>query len=248
MNFRYCVEVDYESWRNCGEDIDGYNPCSPICRCSTIEEAKVTSADPAEIARRLCDRYFPRVGSKLKVDKMMPGPADAYVIERLLAREGVFSSIDPDDWEIETVGGYYGEEIGSVTLSAGKADEIEALVAPFLGLPVGEQIAALLSAERGYSHEELASLNWSVERVLLKKIGFIPIDTPAERYRYYYGRSSELPLAVTVATESGFHLVDGRERLSVAFHYGKEHFSPKPGKRARPFKVPVLVGRVPGSP
>jgi len=99
---KYSVNYDYESGHHECECWDDY------CRCGTIESAWVTSIDIDSITN-FWIRVYNEVNNVIVKDNDYE---TIYFINILMAKTGF---LDKDLYNVEIVGGYYGEEIWEIT-------------------------------------------------------------------------------------------------------------------------------------
>lgn len=191
-----CVWVDHETSYNCSE-YGCYE--SGICRCSTIEDARVNSVHTDRITNYLLD---PDSTSLI----------DRYCVERLLN-----ALLTKASWYVRVVGGYYGEEIGEVTLH--NADTLIAQVALLLAAPKFKRIPNVLAAEYGYVPTPLQNVkSWQV--VTLPKssvrLGNASYAARLDPKRLTLYKHYSLPKGVGVVESGGVRLLDGYHRLTAA--------------------------------
>lgn len=246
LDFNGAVDVDYWTMSHCETDEDGNSSCGMICRCRTVEEPTATVLDKAQVAMRLFDQWWMRQSLPNGQKKQLPEwtPFDAYCADRLFEQTALLDQIRYDDWQVEITRGYYGEEIGSVTLDELASRQIADALQPLLELPIGERLLTLLTPEReGADLSAIPTYDWRVEMVSLKKIPFVSVDKPRGDYCFRANYGEKMPLAVVIKVDSGYLLVDGRERLSGALDYAERYHKPQSGKsKTGPFRVPVIVG------
>ena len=91
-NLQWVVDYDYErSGCHCNYD---------YCRCTTIERTWIDNVNVNEVVKKLYDTHS-RTDSAI----------DEYCFDRICS---AFKIYDKDYYEIETCGGYYGEEVDGV--------------------------------------------------------------------------------------------------------------------------------------
>jgi len=99
------VDYEYDSNYPCqkGDYYGDESACDPYCRCKEISNAQVIEVDINQVVNVLCRRE-PKDNSDL---------IDKYCLDRVLRQYKLY---DPNSWEVNSVRGYYGDEIGSVTV------------------------------------------------------------------------------------------------------------------------------------
>lgn len=211
-------EYTYETERNCEEhgcDEEG------ICRCSTIVDAKFTEISLGNVVDLLYSQIKKQVrGSFLK-----------YCIGRLLV---IYKLYDPDNWELNTCGGYYGEEFDHASMCSSIWKKLEIDINTLVRLSSDKRIEFILEKEYGYLLDRCTQCNWAEKRVSPSDINF-----PNEIYHSKIDPASNFtvnfdePIGI-VLSDSGDQgkvvLVDGYHRCSVAKASGQE-------------QVAVILGR-----
>lgn len=186
-------EADYD--KRCDNSCD-----SGICRCTTIENARVTEVDIERISDKLV--------RKKDLNSMLH-----YCIERILVSEKLY---DPDMWYIDVINSYYGQEIDSVTLdvSGPIINKLEQLVT----MTNMQKINYVLTEEYGYLLPHLKAYNTAL--IYHAKTSNI---IPSQNYyntkvdaSIYSGRS--LPYCVVESGDGKFKIIDGHHRYAAALN------------------------------
>lgn len=155
IDFHYCVDVDYDSGcHGC--------QCEDICRCGTIDDAWVESTSIPSMTSLVLRTFFPINTSRknpVPRDTRATNPVFLYCLDRILHR------LKPDDFEVETCGGYYGEEISRVLL----LDEKPLTALLQMSTPQ-EWVEHVLTLEYGYVHEDLKGRDWVAEILPTKSV------------------------------------------------------------------------------
>lgn len=205
LNFRNRLYADYDSYVPDQDYHDTH--CGGICRCRKLRNIRIESADVSGVAE-LAFGAQP--------------PLTAYALERMLRALQVYQ---PENWQVTTSPGYYGEEIAQVTLAWEKAAEIEEQAAKICALPEREQIEQALVLEYGYLLDDLKGRDWKVETVALKDVVLGQreyrqgLDRGAvARYKHY---QRSLPQAVCLASDPltgpvEYRVIDGYHRITAA--------------------------------
>lgn len=129
LNLKYVVEYKYDEIL-----ADDHNTrcANDYCRCSRIEKIRVTDYNLEKIARE-------------------------YITEKCLLKISIFERLlniylkDVDDFEGESCGGYYGEEVQAILICESLADKIEELYIKCTKLKtLKKQVQFLLKEEYGY--------------------------------------------------------------------------------------------------
>lgn len=214
------VEVDYQRSACTGR-------CDDYCRCTKIESVSV--------------RYIDLQGLSLAFEQS--DPLTTYAIERVL------TSMKPwkrDVLDFRAVGGYYGEELDSVSFRedfAGPADEC---VARLLELESPEdQLRCALEAEYGFVLDELTAAGFALEEVPRSHL-----ILPQAQHAGSLSAKSLVPyrerrgvMGLAIADSQGLlRVVDGYHRLSATDHDPVEVIIATPGA-GTPTRVPVARPR-----
>lgn len=216
-----------------------------ICRCQEIEEAWVEtpakSSDQLITASRIYTGYS-RLGSTAERSRWNETSTDqaqilreVYAIDRVLSRVPV----NMNDFDISTVGGYYGEEIGEVRVLPGGLWE-----QAIRGIDLDDDsklVEGMLELEARKIPDDLKGKSWSRELVGLDEIDLTLADRDpltestirsrfSKRSRDSSVRSSRtedqftwvevgpdrLPQGIARRDGDRFQLIDGRCRVSAA--------------------------------
>lgn len=179
-NLQYEVEYDYirsECTCNAYEDGD-------YCRCTTIERAWVESVNVSQVVEKFYKRYC---SEQSEINK--------YCFDRICT---AFKIYDKDHYEVESCGGYYGEEIEGVYF-----DNENGLLEAFSDLLTLEsdieKIKYVLEIEYGYLLERIK--NKTVAKI--KMVDTDSIVLPQQEYFVKLDReviedykNRDLPIAV----------------------------------------------------
>ena len=192
-DFHYNVDVDYDKETHCDEA-----GCSPndYCRCSTIENARVTDVNIRSIAESITGTDDSTIVK--------------YGIDRILTKMNVS---DPHNWEVNICGGYYGEEIDSVKLSI--ADDVQKAIDQFRMLDsIDKKVEFLLLLEYGYLTEKVKNCCWdgimvNKDDICLMDDVMKKVDTKiVQSYKNYPYHK-----CVVIADGKKYRLVDGYHRF-----------------------------------
>ena len=160
-NWMYsAVDFDYDSSHCTGE-------CEDYCRCNKVINQKITSVDLWPIAEYIAD------GNK--------DPILLYCIERLLVSQRIY---DHDFWYIGVSGGYYGEEVDSITLES--VTEINKKLKQLESLKTTtERIRMVLTEEYGYLLNSIKDLEFET-----REVNRYDIKIPNDSYHGKIGNKS----------------------------------------------------------
>jgi len=135
-DFKYDgIEYDYDTSHRCDTNCDSY------CRCGTIEKFRINTIDLKTITssfHRLIDDEFTK-----------------YCIERSLYSHKLW---DNSVWEHQVQRGYYGEEIGSITIDYCLQKSLAKMFSEIIDAKTNkEKLFIVLNKEYGYILPELDS-------------------------------------------------------------------------------------------
>jgi len=162
ITFQYSgVQVDYSYIYDCesyGCDEEG------ICRCGAIQGEHVVSVDVSLIVNAIYDQFFEKgkvADRNNAINEVLYGigkDIDIYAIDRILR---IYKIWEGESWDIEVVGGYYGQEVENVTIKENMADKIEEALLTVFSLPsLKEKVEYLLKAEYGKILPEIADSSY----------------------------------------------------------------------------------------
>lgn len=154
-----------------------------------------------------------------------------YCVDRLVRIKRLWN---PSIWKIRTIGGYYGEEIGTVTLKHDKADDIDKA---FFGLEsASDKIMYILEQEYGFLLPELSDRTWDIKEVDIDDIRagsegqMRKVDQEGvECYKDIKDDPIGIVILKDYANTTPYRLIDGYHRLLAA-------------KRNELKKVNVVIG------
>jgi len=169
ITFQYNgVYVDYNYNNDCenyGCDEEG------ICRCGTIYDEHVESVDVSLLVKKIYDDFFEQgkaADRNNAINEILYGigkDIDIYTIDRILRSYKIWEG---ENWNLEVEGGYYGQEVGDVTIKESIADKIEEELWIVFSLPtLKEKIEYLLKVEYGKILPEIADSNY--ESIVIDK-------------------------------------------------------------------------------
>lgn len=195
-NLQWAVDYDYDrSACTC----EAYER-GDYCRCTTIEHAWIDNINVNEVIRKLYETHS-RTDSAI----------DEYCFDRICS---AFKIYNKDYYEIETCGGYYGEEIDGIYL-----ENEEKLVRVYYGMlsleTDIEKIKYCLKLEYHYLIGSVEVANFA------DIIKVSPNDIRLPQTEYFIKLESsviedykdrKLPVAVCVRDEGCYRLIDGYHR------------------------------------
>lgn len=196
-NLQYEVDYDYErSQCTCNAYEDG-----DYCRCTTIERAWVESINVKLVVNKLYKKYC-KEHSEI----------NEYCFDRICSALKIW---DKDYYEVESCGGYYGEEIEGVYFE--NEEKLAEAFSGILGFDSDvEKIKFVLELEYGYL----------IDKVSKATVAYIlPVPTrhitlPQQEYFVKLSREviedykdRKLPIAVCIENGGWYKLIDGYHRF-----------------------------------
>lgn len=192
-NLQYIVDYDYErSACHCDDD---------YCRCTTIEHAWVDNVNVRDVVNELYRKHS-------RTDSYI----DEYCFDRICY---VFKIYDKSLYEVESIGGYYGEEIGGVWFE--NEEKIFNAYRDVISFDTDiEKIRYCLKLEYGYLLDSVVSASSAI----IDKLPTYSISIPQREYFIKLDRDvieeykdRTLPIAVCVKDWNAFRLIDGYHRF-----------------------------------
>jgi|ERR1035437_3991469 hypothetical protein len=199
INFHWGMDVEYDSV-NMGRDEYHAGDCY-------IQNARIEKFDPIQISQR--------ISSELGIKDI-----DEYFIDRIIN----LGNFNRDNFEIDVVDGYYGQEIGSVKLDVAseKIVLINSQLNHMLALKtIKEKLFYCLDLEYNSLLPELETLHYYEETIAKDQVKFYN-ERYMERRVPVLDRYLKYPYVVALLIENGkdYRLIDGYHRFSAS--QGKE--------------------------
>lgn len=210
-DLHYNVNLDYDTYSDCeGEGCDG------ICRCSRIENAKVESI------------HYEALAEDIAPENLLT----KYCVERILRH---FKPLqDSSSWDVETEGGYYGEEIGKVKLNEDVAETLSNILLALEDASDDKKVELALTVEYGFVLPTLQAKSWSLEKVHLvnlelgqkeyaKNLDKKRIDDYTFKFEMEkkHNRIDQTITGVAIESGSKYRVIDGYHRVTAAKKFGK---------------------------
>lgn len=195
-NLQWVVDYDYER-SACTCNAYEYGD---YCRCTTIEHAWIDTINVNDVVKKLYDTHS-RTDSDI----------DEYCFDRICS---AFKIYDKDYYEIETCGGYYGDEVDGVYFE--NEEKIFNAYYEVIELETSiEKIKYCLKLEYNYLIDRVESAS------LAHTLRMSPSDIRLPQTEYFIKLESsvideykdrKLPVAVCVRDGDNYRLVDGYHR------------------------------------
>lgn len=196
-NLQYEVDYDYQrSECTC----DAYER-GDYCRCTTIDRAWVESINVKLVIRKLYKKYSTEQSG-----------INEYCFDRICA---TFKIYDKDCYEVESCGGYYGEEIGGVYFE--KESQIVDAYLQVLNFESDiEKIKFVLELEYGYLLNKIKNSTVAYISTVYTRA----IDLPQQEYFVKLNKdiiedykNRKLPIAICTECGGRYKLIDGYHRF-----------------------------------
>lgn len=174
-DFKYCgVNYDYDTENSCEES--GCNDSGSMCRCGVIVNERVDHVDVSQMADEVYNLYFDNSKStdrNNKLNSVLYGTGkelDVYCIDRVLRCHHIW---DSEKWSISVESGYYGEEMGNITIESPYDKKIQDDIETVLSLnTINEKINFILNLEYGYLLPELDGCGYELIDISINDVIF----------------------------------------------------------------------------
>lgn len=216
-DFSWATKLSYDVDNHCDEY--GCNQ-EGICRCSIITNAQVTEVRFSDLNKEIFDEYrdnsiISRRNSKL--DSLLHNITyniDWYTVNRILVANKLFL---PQSWNINVFDGYYGEEIGEVTIEPELSKKIDTEINKALEiLDLQKRIEYLLTIEYGGVLPELKNCKWEEVEVEVDKLLFgnsrHKDNTLSKELNYYSDSQYKGIRGIIINRFGGYQVIDGYHR------------------------------------
>ena len=219
-DFSSSVGYDYDREYFCesnGCDREG------ICRCSSINNITIDTINLSNLTDNI---YYQLNGNPsksqkrdLKISTILYGGeiVDKYCIYRLLVYYKVF---DTESWSIDVVGGYYGEEIGDVSIDSPLFKRLQSSILELGGLQsLSDKLKFCLNLEYGHILPELETVDFEVISIYKTYIDFKKLNQEhienckQEDLTHYSSQNYSLPRGIVKRKGDTYTIVDGYHRI-----------------------------------
>ena len=225
-NNYYAPQYDYKTEYYCKE-----SGCHEegICRCGRIVDAHVESVDLTCLTTEIYDQLIPSDKKSKKRDtklsELLYGGeiVDKYCIYRILSINKVWNT---DLWEVNTSGGYYGDEIDSVTLDIVTLSKVSTQCSKiFEFTTLRDKLLYVIELEYGFILDELKDCDFELIKIYKNHIDFKKLNqnhiknVKMEDLDHYSIDNYDLPRGIVRGDSTGwvpmdnYKIVDGYHRI-----------------------------------
>jgi hypothetical protein len=205
------VEVSYTRCYNCEE-----SGCRDICRCSIIINIE-KKVDTNRIIEKIYNLYFDdslETKRNSKLSELLWNIGDDinfYTIDRISRYFKIWDNI-----EVDKTGGFYGEEIESITIS--NSEKLVELINKGLSInDLNSRVEYLLGLEYGYLLPELENRNWELSEINIDDIEIrneSHLESVSNKVLNHYNNYKGIMGVVILTKNDKWRLIDGYHRLS----------------------------------
>lgn len=220
IDFNYILDADYDR-SECVCDPNDYD----YCRCTSIINARIDDYDIKKVVDTIYNQYYDdtTVAGKrnIKINGIINGISyhlDKYFIYRLLVINKVFN--DGWEWEFDISGGYYGEEMNSVSMDSFLATKLNEQVDKVIKFKtIKEKVDYCLELEygeltqRSIDCKEYEIIDITLAVIDEKSMNTDHIKTVKNETNYYSDYPKDLPRGIVRKTANGYAIVDGYHRI-----------------------------------
>lgn len=203
-----------------------------ICRCGSIVDLEVTKIDLSYLTQEIYEQLIPsdRKSRKrdTKLSQLLYGGevVDKYCIYRILSINKVYN---PNLWEVNITGGYYGDEIDGVHLDKSVLSKIESECQKLFELEsLSDKLRYVIELEYGYVLDDLQDCEFELISIYKSYIDFKKLNqnhikmVKMEDLDHYSIDNYDLPRGIVRGDSSGwvpvdnYKIVDGFHRIIAA--------------------------------
>lgn len=214
-NFEYLVNITYNRSYSCEE-----SGCEEegICRCSRMDDIKVTNIIYNDILDKIYSLYFNNSIETNRNNKLnnilhnINEKIERYTIDRILRKYQIWEN---KAWEFKVSPSYYGEELDYIHLS--NASDIDNDIRTALSISdINERIEYLLYLEYGSLMPKLIGANYTLKTIKKSDIiiGNKEYNTQLNKTTYYTDEEYDLIRCLVLEQDDKYKLIDGYHRVS----------------------------------
>lgn len=218
VDHKYSITYNTDGEYNCADH--GCND-EGICRCYRIDNVEITYVNLNSITNNIFDDLFDINSTEYKRDvkiNTLLGDTDItkYAINRLLVINKLY---DINNWVVDWGGGYYGDEIDSITIEKDCLRNLLSDIDKLLSLyTLKDRVEFLLKREYGSLLPKLIGKEYTVETVLKTDIIFGQTkhydNVNTNIMRYYLDSEYGIDIkGVCLFDGEKYRVIDGYHRL-----------------------------------
>lgn len=220
LDYTYSTDYDYHTEHSC-ESSGCYD--EGICRCGHIVDTYVNSVNLSSLTEEIYSQFMPENGKTRKresrISEILYGGeiVDKYCIYRILVINKAF---DTGYWEVNTCGGYYGQEIGDVTIDASLLFKINEQCDKFFQLEtLSEKLRYVLELEYGFLLDDVKDCEFELISIYKNHIDFKKLNqnhinnVKMEDLRHYAPSEYDLPRGIVRGEIDNYKIIDGFHRI-----------------------------------
>ena len=222
-NNYYAPQYDYNTEYSCEE-----SGCHEegICRCSRIVDAHVESVDLTYLTTEIYEQLIPSDKKSKKRDtklsELLYGGeiVDKYCIYRILSINKVWNT---DLWEVNTSGGYYGDEVDGVTLEIATLSKVSTQCSKIFELTtLKDKLLYVIELEYGFVLDDLKGCDFELITIYKNHIDFKKLNqnhiknVKMEDLSHYWEQNYDLPRGIVRGDIDNYKIVDGYHRIIAA--------------------------------
>lgn len=228
-DYTYCTDYDYDTEFRC-EEAGCYE--EGICRCGSIVNSYVKSVNLSTLTNEIYSQFMPEDKKSRKrenrISEILYGGEiiDKYCIYRILVKNKVFI---PDNWNVVTCHGYYGDEIESVCVDTHLLTIVNKHCEKLFTLnTLSEKLKYVIELEYGYLLDDLKDCDFELISIYKNYIDFKKLNqnhikmVKMKDLDYYSSDNYDLPRGIVREDSAGwipvdnYKIVDGFHRMIAA--------------------------------
>lgn len=219
-DYTYCTDYDYDTQYSC--DTSGCYD-EGICRCGRIENTFVKSVNLSSLTEEIYSQFMPENKKSRKresrISEILYGGeiVDKYCIYRILVINRAFTT---DVWEVNTCGGYYGDEVDSVTIDLSTLNKINSQCEKLFSLQtLSDKLKYVLELEYGHILDDIKDCEFELISIYKNHIDFKKLNqnhiknVKMEDLSHYSISNYDLPRGIVRGELDNYKIVDGFHRI-----------------------------------
>lgn len=194
-----------------------------ICRCSIIVDFKITEINLIDFSNLIYRKYFNNdITTKRKnaITFLLQGyehkSTNIYFINRILTINDVWN---PVNWDFEIINGYYGQEIGRLTMLTNSFQNVKSQIDTVLNLEsFKDKLFFTLELENGKILDSLNDKNFTIEKIKEKDLHFgnkKHYNTVLDKNLSHYKKIDwkNIPKGLAILDGDKYRIIDGHHRI-----------------------------------